>query len=97
MQAGWADKLGDAIKGEVYQDRETLLKYSHDASIFEINPQVVAVPKNVHDIERLVQFVNLNKKDDPGLSLTARSAGTDMSGGPLNDSIIVDFQKNINK
>jgi FAD/FMN-containing dehydrogenase len=27
----------------------------------------------------------------PGLSLTARSAGTDMAGGAINDSIIVDF------
>ncbi|OGD30673.1 hypothetical protein A3A18_01765, partial [Candidatus Azambacteria bacterium RIFCSPLOWO2_01_FULL_44_84] len=30
------------------------------------------------------------------LSLTARSAGTDMSGGPLNESIIVEFNKYFN-
>ena len=30
------------------------------------------------------------------MSLTARSAGTDMSGGPLNDSIILDFMKYFN-
>jgi FAD/FMN-containing dehydrogenase len=29
----------------------------------------------------------------PELSLTARSAGTDMSGGAINESIIVDFKK----
>ncbi len=41
----------------------------------------------------LVAFVAKHKKDNPGLSLTARSAGTDMSGGAINDSIIVDFSK----
>jgi FAD binding domain. len=33
----------------------------------------------------------------PELSITARSAGTDMSGGAINDSIIVDFSKHFNK
>jgi len=31
------------------------------------------------------------------MSLTARAAGTDMSGGPLTDSIVVDFTKYFNK
>ena len=33
----------------------------------------------------------------PDLSLTARSAGTDMSGGAINDSIIVNFLEHFNK
>jgi FAD/FMN-containing dehydrogenase len=37
--------------------------------------------------------VAAHKKDQPGLSITARSAGTDMSGGAINDSIIADFNK----
>jgi FAD/FMN-containing dehydrogenase len=40
-----------------------------------------------------VKLVAEHKKQLPDLSLTARSAGTDMSGGAVNDSIIVDFNK----
>src|SRR5258706_479980 len=38
-----------------------------------------------------------HKKDNPELSLTGRSAGTDMSGGSINDSIIVSFMKYFNR
>jgi FAD/FMN-containing dehydrogenase len=41
-------------------------------------------------------FVEKYKKEYPGLSLTARSAGTDMSGGSINQSIIVAFGKYFN-
>ena len=67
--------------------------YSHDASMFELRPQVVAQPKDAADVQRLVRFVAANKKKYPELSLTGRAAGTDMAGGAINESIIVDFAK----
>ena len=79
--------------GDVSDDNETIIKYSRDASLFEVRPKVVVFPKNVDDIKKLVKWVTRTKKDDKSLSLTARSAGTDMSGGPLNESIIIDFTK----
>lgn len=86
-------ELGKVIEGEVDDSDETREFYSHDASMFELVPDVIAAPKHTKDVENLVQFVSKHKKDNPGLSLTARSAGTDMSGGAINDSIIVDFSK----
>ncbi len=84
------------IKGEVSEDKLDLFKYSHDASIFEIKPQLIVFPKDADDIKRLVRYVSQHKADDPTLSLTARAGGSDMSGGPLNDSIVLDFTKHIN-
>src|ERR1700757_3512898 len=81
------------FRGEVQDDPATLDLYSHDASMFEWRPQLVVAPSNAKDVERLVKLVAANKNKMPGLSLTARSAGTDMSGGAINDSIIVDFRK----
>ena len=88
------DKLLQELKKicEVLTDESTLNEFSHDASLFEVKPQVVVYPKNKEDVEELVKFVNRNKKDYPHLSLTARSGGTDMSGGSINDSIIVNFK-----
>ncbi len=71
--------------------------YSHDASLFEIRPQLIVHPKDSSDVQALVRTVNKLKSKDKTLSITARSAGTDMSGGAINDSIIADFTKHFDK
>lgn len=86
------NKLHDIVKGEVALDAFTRDSYSHDASLFKIVPSAVVKPIDHHDLESLVDFVRENKKDYPELSLTMRSGGTDMSGGPLTDSISVVMQ-----
>lgn len=91
------ERVGEFFEGELADDNTALTVASHDASLFEVRPKLVAFPKNSTDIENLVKFVSENKKNDPTLSITARSAGTCMSGGPLNESIILDVTKHINK
>jgi FAD/FMN-containing dehydrogenase len=91
------DDLKPLVDGEVTNNEKDLLVASHDASIFEIKPQVIVRPKNVADIRNLVTFVSKEKHSQPGLSLTARSAGTDMGGGPLSDSIVVEFPPHFNR
>lgn len=85
------------FKGETDTTPATLETYSHDASLFELKPTVVAFPQNAADVQTLVKAVNEVKKTDKTISLTARSAGTDMSGGAINDSVIVDFHKHFTK
>src|SRR5581483_11755037 len=80
------------FQGDIDNSDETLTKYSKDASLFEIKPQIVVYPKNVLDIENLVKFAMHNN----GVSITARSAGTDMSGGAINDGIIMDVTRYFN-
>jgi FAD/FMN-containing dehydrogenase len=90
-------KLSDlGFKGDIDDSAETRDFYSHDASMFELRPELVVFPKNARDLETLVGMVAANKTAIPHLSLTARSAGTDMSGGAINESIIVDFRKYFN-
>lgn len=79
--------------GEILDDAPSKELYSHDASLFEIRPQLVVCPKDSRDVQTLITLVAQQKKQQPDLSVTARSAGTDMSGGAINDSIIVDFNK----
>lgn len=85
--------ISGLIKGEVEDSAEVLTTYSHDASLFEVKPQLVTYPKDSADVAELVRYVNAHKAERPELSLTARSAGTDMSGGAINDSIIADFNR----
>lgn len=85
------------FSGDIDDASETLEFYSHDASMFEVKPKLVIAPKTPADVETAVQIVAERKAHDPHLSLTARSAGTDMSGAAINDSIIIDFQRYLNK
>ncbi|MEX0909934.1 MAG: FAD-binding oxidoreductase [Candidatus Paceibacterota bacterium] len=89
-------ELKSVIQGDVDVTEETLRSHSHDASLFGLKPTTVVFPKDVHDLEALVRFVNSEKKNFPNLSLTARAAGTDMTGGPLTDSVSVSFTKYMN-
>lgn len=79
--------------GELDDLPEAIELASHDASMFELRPQIVARPLDALDVQRLVRFVAKYKHDNPDLSLTARAAGTDMAGGAINESIIVDFAR----
>jgi FAD/FMN-containing dehydrogenase len=75
----------------------TLDAFSRDASLYRVVPSAVVRPKNVAEMEELVSQVTADKKAGKDVSLTARSAGTDMSGGPLSKSIVIDMLKYFNK
>jgi len=81
------------FKGELDDSTEAKEKYSHDASMFELRPELVVMPQDSADVQTLIKLVAEAKKSSPKLSVTARSAGTDMAGGAINESIIVDFNK----
>ncbi len=92
-----AEDIKKFLKGETAEDDETLEAYSRDASLFKVRPKLVVYPKDSQDIQNLVKFAGEHKANDPTLSLTVRAAGSDMSGGPLNESIIVDVAKHMNR
>ncbi len=87
----------NGFKGEIDDSAATKEFYSHDASMFELRPQLVVSPLDAQDVETLVALVADQKAVHKDLSVTARSAGTDMSGGAINDSIIADFNKHFTK
>lgn len=94
-----AEELRTVVRGEVLDDAQTLNTYSRDASLFRVAPQVVVRPLDAQDVSALVQFVAAKKRADHTLDLhiTPRAAGTDMSGGPLNTSIILDTTAHLNR
>jgi len=93
----YSEEIKKFFKGEIHSDEGSLKLASHDASIFEVTPKLVVAPKDAEDLENLVKFVAEARSRGDKLSLTARSAGTDMSGGPLTESIVVDFLPHLNK
>ena len=93
-----ADDLRKVVRGEVDDTPAALDKSSRDAGLFRVVPKVVVRPADAHDICSVVRFVNEKKRTPKtDISITARSGGTDMSGGPLSDSIVLDMTAHINK
>lgn len=90
------EELKNLIEGEVDDSSAILEKYSHDYSIFEVKPEIVVFPKNKEDIKKIVKFVSKKRELGFNISITPRAAGTCMSGGSLNTSIILDTTKHIN-
>jgi FAD/FMN-containing dehydrogenase len=91
------DELSQSFKGELENSPEVLIEYSHDASLFELRPKIVAFPKDSQDIQAAVQFVNKHKSKHPELNITPRSRGTDMSGGAIGQSILLDVSRHMTK
>ncbi len=87
-------EIPPTFEGDIRHDVEILEKFSEDTSIFKIRPALIVQPKNVSDLNTLIHYVHTRRGE---LSLTARSAGTDMSGGPLTDSIVVDMTRYFNQ
>jgi FAD/FMN-containing dehydrogenase len=94
---GLNDLLSSAVRGEVSDGLAEREKYSRDTSIFTLTPSVVVYPKDLQDLSSLVKAVVGAKQAGQNVSLTARSAGTDMSGGPLTSSVVAVFTKHMNK
>lgn len=91
-----AGEIKQNFSGDVLADEATLKLYSHDASLFEVSPRLVVFPKVSKDIQNLVHSVTRLNSQGEHLSLTARAGGTDMSGGPLSESVVVEFDRYLN-
>lgn len=87
------NNLRRVFKGSILTHLEDRLEHSHDASMYEIVPQAVLEPRDSEDIKQLVLYVREHKSHHPSLSITTRSAGTDMSGAAIGHSIILSMTK----
>jgi FAD/FMN-containing dehydrogenase len=59
-------------------------------------PELVVYPKDANDVGATVTEIGKARKAGAQVSLAARAAGTDMSGGPLTTSVVVSFTKHMN-
>jgi FAD/FMN-containing dehydrogenase len=88
-----AKALKEKLEGDVTTESKPLAAYETDASIFKVKPALAVYPKGAEDIQKLVAYVADHKEFMPGLSITARAAGTCMSGGSLTESITMDVTR----
>ena len=88
--------LASLLKGELYYTSETkdqtmLLAYSTDASVYQEKPLAVAIPADIDDIKKLIDFAHNNK-----VTLIPRTAGTSLAGQVVGHGIIMDVSRHFN-
>ncbi|MBU0616644.1 MAG: FAD-binding oxidoreductase, partial [Planctomycetes bacterium] len=86
------EELRSTISGEVRSDALSRALYATDASIYEIVPDAVVLPKSTDDVSAIVRACA--KHDVP---ITARGAGTGLSGGAVNRGIQLDCSRYLNR
>ncbi|MBI2230812.1 MAG: FAD-binding oxidoreductase, partial [Deltaproteobacteria bacterium] len=81
-------ELKKRIEGDVRFDRYSRLLYSTDASIYQIEPIGIVVPRHKGDVQAVIEVANrLN------VSVLARGGGTSLAGQTVGHSIVLDFSK----
>ena len=81
-------ELKKGVEGDIHFDRYSRLLYSTDASIYQIEPIGVVVPRHKGDVQAVIEIANkLN------VSVLPRGGGTSLAGQTVGHSIVLDFSK----
>ncbi|MDP6953129.1 MAG: FAD-binding oxidoreductase, partial [Alphaproteobacteria bacterium] len=86
-----AARLGKSLEGEVLFDAFSRGRYATDASIYQIAPLGVVVPKSVADIEAAVAIAA-----EEGVAVLPRGGGTSQCGQTVGEALVVDTSKHLN-
>ncbi|MDP9107421.1 MAG: FAD-binding oxidoreductase, partial [Candidatus Eremiobacteraeota bacterium] len=76
------------IAGDVWFDRASRGMYATDASIYQIMPLGVVVPRTATDVEATIAIAR-----EHGVPVTARGGGTSQCGQTVNHGLIVDVSR----
>jgi FAD/FMN-containing dehydrogenase/Fe-S oxidoreductase len=87
-----AARLRREISGDVLFDRFSRGRYATDASFYQIVPFGVVVPRSVDEALRTMAIAR-----DDGRIVTPRGGGTSQCGQTINDGIVIDVSKHLNK
>jgi FAD/FMN-containing dehydrogenase/Fe-S oxidoreductase len=86
--AGLAQRLKREVEGEILFDRASRGRYATDASIYQIEPVGVVVPKSEADALRAIEIAL-----DAGVPVLPRGAGTSQCGQTVGAALVLDNSK----
>jgi FAD/FMN-containing dehydrogenase/Fe-S oxidoreductase len=86
------NRLAREIIGDVFFDSFNRGRYATDASFYQIIPAGVVVPRTMDEALRALAIAR-----DDGRIVTPRGGGTSQCGQTVNDGIVIDFSKYLNR
>ena len=85
-------QLAQHLRGDLYDNAFDRGRYATDASIYQMFPQAVVVPKDLNDVETTMEFVAKHN-----MMLLPRGGGTSQCGQTVNHAVVLDFTKHLNR
>ncbi len=91
-RAELAAELRKRVSGEVRFDPFSRVLYSTDASIYQMEPVGVVIPRSADDIHAVMEIARDNR-----VPVLPRGGGTGLAGQTINHGIVMDFSKYLNQ
>ena len=85
-------ELRKRVSGEVRFDPFSRVLYSTDASIYQMEPVGVVIPRSAADVQATIEVAREN-----GVPVLPRAGGTSLAGQTVNHAIVMDFSKYLNQ
>ena len=86
------ERLSQETRAEVRFDKGSRLLYSTDASLYQIEPIGVLVPRTIKDVSQAIRIAA-----EEGIPIVARGAATSLSGQTVGKGLVIDFTKYLNR
>ncbi|HET7784466.1 MAG TPA: FAD-binding oxidoreductase, partial [Myxococcales bacterium] len=87
-----ASRLRSVLRGEVLFDSFSRGRYSTDASIYQIEPIGVALPRDEGDVEAAIRLAR-----EEGFAVIARGGGSSQNGQTLGRALVLDTSRHMNR
>src|SRR5947209_6841603 len=81
-------ELGKAIRGDVRFDAGSRLLYSTDASMYQMEPVGVVIPRDGDDVRAAIEIAAKHK-----VAILPRGGGTSLTGQTVNHALVLDFSR----
>ena len=85
-------ELSAAIDGEARFDAFTRKIYSTDASMYEIEPVGLVLPKTDADVQKTLRIAQRHN-----VAILPRGGGTSLAGQTVGEALVIDFSKYMNQ
>jgi len=91
-ESGLAQRLKREVEGDVLFDRASRGRYSTDASIYQVEPVGVVVPRTEAAAVRAMEIAL-----EAGVPVLPRGAGTSQCGQTVGAALVIDHSKHLNE
>src|SRR5688572_1429277 len=88
LHPDYINELRKHFQGPIRNDLASRILYSTDASIYQIEPKGVVIPKTQEDLQSAVELAAKYK-----IPVLARGAGTSLAGQAIGDALILDCSR----
>jgi len=88
----YLNDLGKRIAGELRTDTYSRVLYSTDASIYQVMPYGVLIPKTMEDVHAAVELAAHYR-----VPILPRTGGSSLAGQAVNEALIIDMSRHLDQ